>query len=407
MSIDHRKLGRELDLFDSDPLIGAGLPFWLPNGAAARHEVEEYLREIERRAGYQHVYSPVIAKRELYQRSGHLSHFADDMFPIMEMSADDAFVMRPSLCPHHALIFKARARSYRDLPLRIAELGPQYRAERSGVLGGLARVRSIFLNDAHNFCALPQVRDEVLDVVDMIKVAHAALGVVSAGFRLSLRGDSEKYAGDAAAWNQAESLLRAALDAAGVAYVVASGEAAFYGPKIDVQIVDPVGRESTLSTIQIDFYQPERFDLVYTDAAGDRVRPVMVHRSVVGSMERLFAYLIEVHSGAFPVWYAPVQLTAVPIGAEQADRANAFARACVMAGLRATASHDGSLGARIREAAGRKIPYVAVIGPREAEHGEVALRLRDGQQLPVMSEPDAIALINEVASTRSSSLLPR
>jgi len=308
------------------------------------------------------------------------------------------------MCPHHALIFKARPRSYRDLPVRIAEIGGMYRAERSGVLGGLARVRAIQLNDAHNFCALDQVGEEVASVLALMREAHAALGVVVAGFQLSLRGESAKFAGDAAMWSRAESLLRDALDRAGVAYVEVPGEAAFYGPKIDVQIVDPLGRESTLSTIQIDFHQPERFDLEYTDASGARVRPVMVHRSIVGSMERLFAYLIEVHGGAFPVWYAPVQVAVVPIGAEQADLAAAFARRCVEAGLRASVSYEGSLGARIREAAGRKIPYLAVIGAKEAERGEVALRLRDGRQLPAMPAPAAVAMVREVAASRSHDL---
>jgi threonyl-tRNA synthetase len=402
--IDHRKLGRELDLFDSDPLIGAGLPFWQPDGAAARYEVETYLREAERRAGYQHVYSPVIGKKALYERSGHWQHFQDDMFPVMALSEDDEFLLRPSMCPHHALIFKSRPRSYRDLPLRIAELGPQYRAERSGVLGGLSRVRSIWLNDSHNFCALGQVDDEIAAILRLIERAHRDLGIVSAGFRLSLRGDGSDYAGDDADWAQATALLRKALAEVGAAYVDAPGEAAFYGPKIDVQIVDPLGRESTISTIQIDFHQPARFDLTYVDASGSKVRPVMVHRSLVGSMERLFAYLIEVHGGAFPVWYAPVQVLAVPISDDQADAAVAFARQCVEAGLRASSALEGSLGARVREAARRKIPYVAVIGAREAAAGAVALRLRDGSQLGPLPTADVVRRIGEVAASRSHDL---
>jgi threonyl-tRNA synthetase len=405
--VDHRRLGRELDLFDSDPMIGAGLPFWLPDGAAARHEVESYLREIERRAGYRHVNSPLLGKKEMYRRSGHLAHFADDMFPVMSLSTDDEFVLRPSMCPHHALIFASRPRSYRDLPVRIAELGPQYRAERSGVLGGLSRVRSIWLNDAHNFCALEQVGSEISAVLALIERAHKDLGIMSAGYRLSLRadGDSRDYAGDEAMWSRASDLLREALDGAGVAYVEAPGEAAFYGPKIDVQIVDPAGRESTLSTIQVDFHMPERFDLSYVDSNARRVRPVMVHRSLAGSMERLFAYLIEAHAGAFPVWYAPVQLVALPIGDAQADAAVAFVRRCVEAGLRAEHELSGSLGARIREASRRKVPYVAVIGDREAAEGAVSLRLRDGRQLPAMPEADALALVAAVSAGRSHHLV--
>jgi threonyl-tRNA synthetase len=402
MAIDHRKLGRELDLFDSDPLIGAGLPFWLPDGAAARYEVESYLHELERRAGYQHVYSPVLGKREMYELSGHWGNFADDMFPPMAVGGDQ-LVLRPSLCPHHALIFKARQHSYKELPVRIAELGGQYRAERSGVLGGLTRVRSMWLNDSHDFCALSGVGDEVASVLKLMGEAHAALGLRPSSYQLSLRGPGGKYAGSPASWEQASQLLRSALVSAGVDYQEVPGEAAFYGPKIDVQIADPAGRESTLSTIQVDFHQPEQFDLSYVDAHGDKVRPVMVHRSLAGSMERLFAHLIEAHAGAFPVWYAPVQIVAVPIGSFSAA-AGSFVRAAIDAGLRARVDTEGSLGARIRDA--RKVPYVAVIGEREAAAGEVALRLRDGRQLAPMAGAAAVELVRSVATAHSMQLQP-
>lgn len=402
--IDHRRLGRDLELFVSDPLAGAGLPIWLPDGAAARHAVEEYVRELERRAGYRHVYSPPLGKRELFELSGHLGYFADDMFPPMRLSADDEFVLRPALCPHHALVFRARGRSYRELPLRIAELGGMYRAERSGVLGGLSRVRAISLNDAHTFCALDQVGDEVREVLRLIGEAHAALGVRPAGLRLSLRGPGQRYVGDDASWARAEDLLRAALD--GVDVVEAPGEAAFYGPKIDIQIVDAAGRESTISTVQLDFDKPERFDLSYTGSDGRRKRPVMVHRSLVGSMERLFAYLIEVHGGAFPAWYAPVQLLLLPVDAAQADAAVGLARRAEAAGLRAEVDHAGSLGARIRDAARRRIPYTGVVGPREAADGSVSLRLRDGRVLDAMPAAEAVGLIGAVVASRSAGLLP-
>ncbi|MBB5111561.1 threonine--tRNA ligase [Micromonospora echinospora] len=402
--IDHRRLGRDLELFVSDPLAGAGLPIWLPDGAAARHAVEEYVRELERRAGYRHVYSPPLGKRELFELSGHLGYFADDMFPPMRLSADDEFVLRPALCPHHALVFRARGRSYRELPLRVAELGGMYRAERSGVLGGLSRVRAISLNDAHNFCALDQVGDEVREILRLIGEAHAALGVRPAGLRLSLRGPGQRYVGDDASWARAEDLLRAALD--GVDVVEAPGEAAFYGPKIDIQIVDAAGRESTISTVQLDFDKPERFDLSYTDSDGRRKRPVMVHRSLVGSMERLFAYLIEVHQGAFPAWYAPVQVLLLPIDAAQADAAAGLARRAEAAGLRAEVQHAGSLGARIRDAARRRIPYTGVLGPREAVDGSVSLRLRDGRVLDPLPAAEAVGLIGAVVASRSAGLLP-
>lgn len=401
--IDHRKLGRELELFHSDPLAGAGLPLWLPAGAAARHAVEEYLRELERRAGYQHVYSPPLGKRELFQLSGHLGYFADDMFPPMRMSPDDEFMLRPALCPHHALIYRARGRSYRDLPLRIAELGGQYRPERSGVLGGLSRVRAISLNDAHIFCPLDQAGEEIAGVLALIDAAHAALGVRPAGFRLSLRGPGEKYVGADAQWERAEQLLRAALGDR--RYVEAPGEAAFYGPKIDIQVRDAGGRELTLSTVQVDFDKPNRFELSYVDSSGDRRRPVMLHRSLVGSMERLFAYLIEEHRGAFPVWYAPVQVAVLPVGPDQVDAAARFVAECVAAGLRAEPAVEGSLGSRIGRAAERKVPYAAVIGAREAADGRVALRLRDGRSLDPVPAADGVRLMAAVSAARAPGLL--
>jgi threonyl-tRNA synthetase len=395
MSIDHRRLGRELDLFDSDPLIGAGLPFWLPAGAAARHEVESYLHDLERRAGYRHVYSPALGKRRMYELSGHWGNFADDMFPPMRLG-DDELVLRPSLCPHHALIFRARGRSYRELPLRIAELGPMYRAERSGVVGGLSRVRQMLLNDAHIFCAEDQAGAEVAGVLALMRQAHAALGMGPVSYQLSLRGPGKKYGGDDAVWARAENLLRGALAHEAVAFTEVPGEAAFYGPKIDIQVADPSGREWTLATVQIDYHQPEQFELEYVDAGGERKRPVMVHRSLAGSMERLFGHLIEVHQGAFPVWYAPVQLAVLPVGADQDDAARRFADAA--ADLRVEVVHDGSIGARVRE--NRKVPYIAVIGDREASSGEVALRLRDGSRLDPMPRAAAIELIRAAARER-------
>jgi threonyl-tRNA synthetase len=383
--IDHRQLGRELDIFDSDPLIGAGLPLWLPAGAAARHAVEEYIREAERRAGYRHVYSPPLGRKELYERSGHLAHFADDMFPPIRDGGEE-LLLRPSLCPHHALVFKSRGRSYRELPLRIAELGRMYRAERSGVLGGLHRVRAIGLNDAHIFCAPDQVAAEIRGVLALMRKAHKALGVRVAGVRLSLPGPGQE--GDD--WKRAEAMLRDAL--AEVSYVDGPDEAAFYGPKIDVQIVDPAGREATLATIQIDFHQPERFGLSYVDSDGKRRRPVLIHRSVLGSLERLFGHLIEVHNGAFPAWYAPVQVAVLPLGEGEIEAAQRFAEAA--GDLRVEVHSEGSLGARVRDA--RRVPFVAVIGPREAAAGEVSLRPR-GEEPAGYPVSEALAVIRAAA----------
>ena len=382
--VDHRKLGRALELFHSDPLIGAGLPIWLPAGAAARRAVEERVRERERLAGYRHVMSPPLGRRELYELSGHLDHFGDEMFPPMRMPAGDELMLRPSLCPHHALVFRSRGRSYRELPLRIAELGGMYRAERSGVLGGLSRVRAISLNDGHTFCAPGQVVGEVVRELALIRRAHAELGVRVSGFRLSLRGAGAGFVDDPAMWARAEAVLREALARAGVDYVEAPGEAAFYGPKIDIQVRDGAGREQTLSTVQVDYGRPHRFALEYAAPDGSRQVPVMIHRSMVGSMDRLFAHLIEVHAGAFPAWYAPVQVEVLPVGDDQAESARAFHDAGLAAGLRVDLSAGGSLGSRVRRAAEFKVPFVAIIGEREDAAGEVALRSRDGGDLPPM-----------------------
>jgi threonyl-tRNA synthetase len=401
---DHRKLGRELELFDTDPLIGAGLPYWRPAGAAIRHALEEYVYDLERRAGYQHVHSPVLAKRELYEISGHWDHYRDGMYPPMRLGADEV-VLRPSLCPHHAIIFRSRGHSYRELPLRIAELGGMYRAELSGVLGGLTRVRSIQLNDAHIFCTLDQVAAEVAGSLAMIRRAYRDLGIEPARYRLSLASPDAKYVGSQESWDTAADILRKALADAGLAYDCGEGEAAFYGPKIDIQVADAGEREASLSTIQVDFYQPERFDLSYTGPDNARHRPVMVHRSVIGGLERLVAHLTETHNGAFPPWYAPVQLAVLPGTDDQVDAAAAVVREATVAGLRAElSSPEGktTLGARIRQA--RLVPYLAIIGPAEAETDQVSLRLRDGRQLGIVRPEDALAKILARVCNRSHQL---
>ncbi|MFJ8138526.1 threonine--tRNA ligase [Streptomyces sp. NPDC096013] len=400
---DHRRLGRELGLFDTDPLMGAGLPYWLPDGALVRHELEEYVRELERAAGYRHVYSPVLGKRELYEISGHWSHYSDDMFPPMKLGAEDV-VLRPSLCPHHALIYRSRSHSYRELPLRIAELGAMYRSELSGVLGGLTRVRAIQLNDAHIFCTLDQVVEEAREALALITRAYVDLGIRASRHRLSLPGEGGKYVADQALWRRATALLREVLDESGIAYESAEGEAAFYGPKIDVQITDAAGREATLSTVQIDFHQPERFDLHYIGADGGKHRPVMVHRSVIGSVERAVAHLVEEHGGAFPAWLAPVQLAVLPVSEAQAGPAHELLRRARQSGLRAevAAPGDGSLGARVRAA--RLTPYQAVIGEREAADGLVAVRLRDGRRIGPLAPAELLHHIGARVEARGTAL---
>jgi threonyl-tRNA synthetase len=392
---DHRKLGRELGLFGTDPLIGAGLPYWLPAGAAVRHALEEYLRELELQAGYQHVYSPVLGKRELYEISGHWSHYREGMYPPMDLgpteSGREKVVLRPSLCPHHALLYRSRGRSYRELPLRLAELGGQYRAELSGVLGGLTRVRAMQLNDAHIFCPPDQAAGEARAALAMIRQAYAALGIEPARYRLSLRGPGGTYVGDPGLWEQATAMLAGILDDSGLDWEAGEGEAAFYGPKIDVQVADVSEREATLSTVQVDFYQPVRFDLHYTGRDGGRHRPVMVHRSIVGSMERAVAHLIERHGGAFPDWLAPEQVVVLAVADAQGPAAAAIARRAAGLGLRAHVAgpDSGTLSHRIRSS--RRVPYQAVIGEREEAAGQVAVRLRDGRRLPPLPADAALA----------------
>jgi threonyl-tRNA synthetase len=393
---DHRKLGRELGIFDTDPLIGAGLPYWLPAGAAIRHAIESYIRELERRAGYQHVYSPVLGKRELYEISGHWEHYRDGMYPPMALgtgaAAVEQVVLRPSLCPHHAVLYRSRPHSYRELPLRFAELGGQYRSELSGVLGGLSRVRAMQLNDAHIFCTPEQVAAEASAALAMIGQAHRALGIEPSRYRLSLAGQGAKYAGSADMWQRATAILRDVLTSAGVDYEADEGEAAFYGPKIDVQVADSAEREASIATIQVDFFQPERFALDYIGADGSRHRPVMIHRSVIGTAERMVAHLLDVHGGALPPWLAPVQLVALPVTDEQAPQAAQLARLAIEHGLRAESASEGSLASRIREH--RLVPYQVVIGRAEAAAGEASIRLRDGQKLPPMQLAEALARID-------------
>ncbi|MEV6541033.1 threonine--tRNA ligase [Streptomyces sp. NPDC051665] len=400
---DHRRLGRELNLFDTDPLMGAGLPYWLPDGATVRHELEEYVRELECEAGYRHVYSPVLGKRELYEISGHWSHYNEDMFPPMKLGGEEV-VLRPSLCPHHALIYRSRAHSYRELPLHIAELGGMYRSELSGVLGGLTRVRAIQLNDAHIFCTLDQAVEEARTALTLITRAYADLGIRASRHRLSLPGEGAKYVADPALWRRATAMLKEVLDTSGVVYESAEGEAAFYGPKIDVQIADAAGREATLSTVQIDFHQPERFDLHYIGADGAKHRPVMVHRSVIGSVERAVAHLVEEHGGAFPAWLAPVQLAVLPVSEAQAEQAYDLVRQAQLLGLRAelAAPDQGTLGARIRAA--RLVPYQAVIGEREAADDLVAVRLRDGRRIEPLAPAELLHHIGARVEARGTAL---
>jgi threonyl-tRNA synthetase len=413
---DHRRLGRELKLFVTDPLVGTGLPLWLPDGAVIRAELERLAAEEAIRGGSQPVYTPVLAKRALFERSGHWAKFADDMFPPMRVGEGDGgageeLVLRPANCPHHVLVYASEQRSYRDLPVRLAELGSMFRSELSGVLGGLARVRQINLDDTHVFCAPEQVRDEIVRGLDAVRRCYRLLGIDVTRYRLSRRGSGDGYLGSEELWADAERQLVAALGELGLDYEDAPGEAAFYGPKIDVQVTDAAGREESLSTVQLDFNQPERFDACYVGSDGARHRPVMIHRGVLSSMERMVAHLIERYDGAFPPWLAPVQVLVLPVAEQHAALAGQVADRLRAAALRAESDPaDATLGARIHRARARRIPYVAVIGDREAHAtgsdatGRVALRLRDGRQLADLPVERLIAVVSGQARARSTDL---
>lgn len=404
MHADHRKLGRELGLFRSDPLVGPGLPLWLPDGAAVRSELEKLAAEEAVKGGCQRVYTPVLAKRELYEQSGHWAKFSDDMFPPMTLGGEE-LVLRPANCPHHALIYAAEQRSFRDLPIRLTELASMFRSELSGVLGGLSRVRQINLDDTHVFCLPEQITDEIELGLAAAQRYHQVLGVEVTRYQLSRRGQGGAYLGDDELWKDAEYRLGAALDRLGLPYDDVPGEAAFYGPKIDVQVTDAAGREDTLSTVQLDFNQPERFDLGYIGSDGKRHRPVMIHRGLLSSMERLMAYLIERYQGAFPPWLAPVQVLVLPVTDEQAKLARSVTDQIRAACLRADClAADATLGARIRRARERRVPYLAIIGEREESSGLLAVRLRDGRRLPAISADDLIAGIAGQVACRSAGL---
>ena len=375
---DHRKLGKELELFTVSDQVGSGLPLWLPKGATIRRLLEEYILEKERQIGYQHVYTPDLAKVDLYIRSGHWEHYHDDMFPPMELETEE-LVLRPMNCPHHILVYESKKRSYRELPVRIAELGTMWRYERSGVLSGLSRVRCMTLNDAHIFCTPDQIKEEFAGVMRLVEQAYRDLGITQYSYRLSLRdkGPSDKYVANDEMWNLAERVLREAMDSLHLPYTEAPGEAAFYGPKLDIQLADVMGHQETYSTIQIDFHLPNQFDLGYVGADGAEHRPVIIHRGVISTMERMVSYLIELYAGAFPAWLAPVQAGILPLSEKTLEYAHKVEQELKDAGFRVHLDdRNEKLQAKIRDAQLQKVPYMLVIGAKEAEAGTVAVRHR-------------------------------
>lgn len=398
---DHRRIGKDLELFTNNQLVGAGLPLWLPNGATIRREIERYIVDKEVSMGYDHVYTPVLANVELYKTSGHWDHYRDDMFPPMKLDETEEMVLRPMNCPHHMMVYNNKPHSYRELPIRIAELGTMHRYEASGAVSGLQRVRGMTLNDSHIFVRPDQIKDEFKRVVHMIQDVYEDFGFEDYTFRLSYRDpeDKEKYMEDDDMWNKAESMLKEAVDEMGLPYVEAIGEAAFYGPKLDVQVKTAMGKEETLSTAQLDFLLPERFDLSYIGSDGENHRPVVIHRGVVSTMERFVAFLTEETKGAFPTWLAPKQVEIIPVNVDlHYDYARNLQDELKSQGVRVEIDdRNEKMGYKIREAQMQKIPYQIVVGDKEVENNEVNVRKYGSQDQETMERDEFIwNLVDEI-----------
>ena len=375
---DHRTIGRDLDLFFVDPKVGAGLPYWMPKGATIRRVVERYIIDKEVADGYQHVYTPVLMNVDAYKTSGHWAHYRDDMFPPMDMGDGEMLELRPMNCPSHIQIYKHHIRSYRELPIRIAELGMMHRYEKSGALSGLQRVREMTLNDGHTFVTLDQVQSEFSKILTLILDVYKDFDITDYYFRLSYRDpkNTKKYFANDEMWERSQSMLKKAMDDMGLDYVEAEGEAAFYGPKLDIQTKTALGADETMSTIQLDFMLPERFNLTYVGQDGEEHRPVMIHRGIVGTMERFIAYLIEIYKGAFPTWLAPVQVEVIPVNLDaHSDYAKKVRDELNKRGFRAEADlRNEKLGYKIRESQTQKVPYTLVLGDKELKDKGVNVR---------------------------------
>jgi len=400
---DHRKLGRELKMFAFSREVGQGLPLWLPHGAKVRRTLERYIVDLEEKLGYTHVYTPVLANVDLYKISGHWEHYQEDMFPKMELDNEE-LVLRPMNCPHHMMVYKSDMRSYRDLPIRIAELGTMHRYEMSGALTGLHRVRAMTLNDAHIFCRPDQIKEEFTRVVNLIRQVYEDFGIKEYRFRLSYRDpkDTEKYWPDDEMWETSQRMLREVVEELGLPFFEAEGEAAFYGPKLDVQIKTALGKEETLSTAQLDVLLPERFQLEYVGDDGKKHRPVVIHRGIISTMERMTAFLLENFAGALPVWLCPVQAKLIPVNPVYEPYVKQVEEKLLQAGVRVEADlRNEKLGYKIREAQLEKIPYMLVIGENESTNGSVSVRRRGEGDLGSQSVEEFIARITgEIASKR-------
>lgn len=394
---DHRKLGKELELFMTHELVGSGLPMYLPNGSTIRRILERYIVDKEVALGYNHVYTPSLANVELYKTSGHWDHYKDDMFPVMEIGSEK-LVLRPMNCPHHMLVYKNKLHSYRDLPIRIGELAHDFRYEDSGAVCGLERVREMCQNDAHLFVRPDQIKEEFKKVVELILSVYKDFGFTDYKFRLSLRdkNNKEKYFDDDEMWERAESQLREILVELGVDFYEAEGEAAFYGPKLDVQIKSAVGHDVSVSTCQLDFLLPERFELEYIGEDGKPHRPVVIHRAILGSMDRFMCFLIEEVKGAFPLWLAPVQVKILPISENEVEYANSIREILLQDGYRVeTDSSNEKIGYKIRNAQLQKIPYMLVLGAKEKEENKISIRMRNGEKKDNVSIEELLEELKE------------
>ena len=398
---DHRKLGKDLELFMTHKLVGSGLPMYLPNGATVRRLLERYIQDKEIRMGYKHVYTPSLANVELYKTSGHWDHYKEDMFPVMKMDNEE-LVLRPMNCPHHMLIYKSKMRSYKDLPIRIGELAHDFRYEDSGTVCGIERVREMCQNDAHLFVRPDQIKDEVAKVVKLILDVYKDFGFKDYKFRLSLRdkNDKHKYFDDDEMWDKAESQLREILTELGLDFYEAEGEAAFYGPKLDVQLKSAIGHDVTVSTCQLDFLLPQRFELEYIGEDGKAHRPVVIHRAILGTLDRFMAFLIEETKGAFPTWLAPVQVKVLPISDKHLEYANKVKEALQDREVRVEVDDRAEkIGYKIREAQLQKVPYMLVVGDKEQEAGEVGVRNRKDGDVGAMKLEDFVGKIDEEIKT--------
>lgn len=401
---DHRKIGKDLDIYMSHDLVGKGMPLWLPNGAIIRKELENYIYEKEQKMGYLHVYTPCVGTVDLYRASGHWDHYKDNMFPSMKVDEEE-FVLRPMNCPHHMLIYANKLHSYRDLPIRIGEFATDFRYEASGAVKGLERVRCMCQNDAHLFVRPDQIGEEFKKVVSLILDVYKDFGIKNYKFRLSLRDpeDKEKYFDDDDMWNEAEDKLREVLNELGCEYHEAIGEAAFYGPKLDVEVKPAVGPEVTLSTCQLDFLLPRRFDLSYIDSNGNKQVPVVLHRAIFGTFDRFTAFIIEETKGSFPTWLAPVQVNIIPVNPEiHNDYAEKLLNELRELNVRAELDNrNEKLGYRMRESQTRKIPYTLIIGDKEVEDNSVSYRLHGEKETTTLSKEEFKKYIKNIIDTKT------